>query len=132
MSIEAFFEELDDTLPINPLNHNQNYLIDNGEMIFKILLYNNKGKVHISELESFKKGGGKRAIKFIKDLSDKYNVELELEPVSYNSESKDNPMNDNELEDWYRREGFEWNGYSMMIRKPVLVQNVRLKGFNKN
>lgn len=75
-------------------------------------------KIHVSSVSALSKrrGQGTQALQYLKDLSDKHNVPLSLDPVAYGQGG----MNDKQLEKWYGGHGFSYDDRSdLMVRPPA-------------
>lgn len=65
-------------------------------------------------------GLGKRIMQVVISLADHYGVTLSLQPNSPQGmwPNYDNALNQDDLTDWYRRLGFEYNDNGFMFRQP--------------
>jgi hypothetical protein len=73
--------------------------------------------IHVSSIMATRKGRGQgsQALQYLKNLADKHGVSLHGAASQFGSSG----LSTNELKQWYKRHGFEFDRYGSMIRKPV-------------
>lgn len=124
VALDSFMAEWFEKTWDNPMNHRERIVhwdkVKGIDSFVVVELGSFDNKIHISSIQVLPasgRGAGLASIglKFILDLADKHQVELDLEPHEFGGKG----LSNDELGNWYARAGIAWDkDHYSMIRKP--------------
>jgi hypothetical protein len=112
-SLDDFMQDLRSSTYANPINGRERVIGEDA--IVEVEPFD--GGISVKSIRSVEpgKGGGRKALKMLTDMADKYGVKLSLLPKKFGKVG----LSTQELKNWYARNGFTKTSSGDMVRTPV-------------